>query len=445
MVPPPPSSSSAPPSAAGGASDHLDTRTAAIEVAEQLQDGLGGGAGDGATPDLLVVFATYHHQATLLDALDVVRGATEAKHLLACTAESVVAPGPDLEGGPAFAAVALRLPGVRIRPWTAPPEEPLPLSNPARLPEHVGADEDVRAVFLLGDPFSTPITRLLPAMNAPGGDEPLPLVGAIASGSSQPKGNVLVADDHAVRAGMVGVTLCGDVAVDVAVSQGCRPVGRAAVVTRSEGASVVELGGRPALELARETAEGLSGQDRRLLQNGLLLGTLIDENKRPFGRGDFLVRNVVGVDEERGTLAVGDTLRPGQTVQFHVRDERTAAEDLQLLLDAHAMDEAPAAGLLFTCNARATSRRRRGGGGESDADAAIAASAMAGPDADAPEGDGDARTDDAAIVASRFPGMPFAGFLAAGEIGPVGGRSHLHGHTAVLATIRPSGAPARRT
>jgi len=204
------------------------------------------------------------------------------------------------------------------------------------------------------------------------------------------------------------------------VSQGCRPVGRAAVVTRAEGAGVLELGGRPALELARETAEGLSPEDRRKLQSGLLLGRLIDETKRPFGRGDFLVRNVIGVDEERGALMVGETLRPGQTVQFHLRDEVTATEDLQLLLDAHAYGDPPAAGLLFTCNARA---RRRSGADALDPLAAATA-------AD--------RLDDADVVSSRFPGMPFAGFLAAGEIGPVGGQSHLHGHSAVLALLRPN-------
>jgi small ligand-binding sensory domain FIST len=43
---------------------------------------------------------------------------------------------------------------------------------------------------------------------------------------------------------------------------------------------------------------------------------------------------------------------------------------------------------------------------------------------------------DAEAVASELHGAPAAGFFAAGEIGPVGGRNHLHGFTASVLVFR---------
>jgi small ligand-binding sensory domain FIST len=97
--------------------------------------------------------------------------------------------------------------------------------------------------------------------------------------------------------------------------------------------------------------------------------------------------------------------RVGQTIQFHVRDAATAGEDLQLLLDAQQLKDRPFAGLLFTCNGRGTRMF-------SD------------------------RNHDVAVIRDRLGELPLAGFFAAGEIGPIGTQSFLHGHTAVLALLR---------
>jgi small ligand-binding sensory domain FIST len=203
----------------------------------------------------------------------------------------------------------------------------------------------------------------------------------------------------------IGVSIAGDVDLQCVVSQGCRPIGRTLVITRAQRNRVLELGGRPAMAALEEMAATLDERERDLLGKGLLMGTVIDERNRPFGRGDFLVRNLLGVDKDAGAILVGDLPRVGQTVQFHARDAITAAEDLQLLLDAEELKERPFAALLFTCNGRG--RRLFG----------------------APD-------HDVRIIDDRLGPLPMAGFFAAGEIGPVGARSFLHGHTAALALFR---------
>ncbi len=182
------------------------------------------------------------------------------------------------------------------------------------------------------------------------------------------------------------------------VSQGCRPIGKPFVVTRAQRNFVEELGGEPALGRLRELAERATDAERELLQRGLHVGLVVDEHKAEFGRGDFLVRNVLGADRETGAIAVGDQVGVGQTVQFHVRDAEAADEDLRELL--RGVDARGA--LLFTCNGRGRHL-------------------FGTPD------------HDAGVVAQLLGPIPAAGAFCAGEIGPVGGRNFLHGFTASLA------------
>ena len=146
----------------------------------------------------------------------------------------------------------------------------------------------------------------------------------------------------------------------------------------------------------------LPPEDRELLGRGLHVGRVIDEYKAEPGRGDFLVRGVVGVDQQSGAMAVGDEIEVGETIRFHVRDADSADEDLRTLLER---ETEPAAGaLLFTCNGRGSRL-------------------FSVPD------------HDASLVSKMLGGLPLAGFNCAGEIGPVGGKNFLHGFTASIALL----------
>ena len=176
------------------------------------------------------------------------------------------------------------------------------------------------------------------------------------------------------------------------------------IVTRAENNVIRELGRRPALESLRDIFQELSDDDQRRIQDGLHIGRVINEYRGDFQRGDFLVRNVIGVDRDSGALGITDRVRVGQTVQFHVRDAATADEDLRALLrlDRGANPRRPAAALVFSCNGRGTRL-------------------FPGPDHDA-------RT-----VRAEAGDVPLAGFFAQGELGPVGGQNFIHGFTASVA------------
>jgi small ligand-binding sensory domain FIST len=232
----------------------------------------------------------------------------------------------------------------------------------------------------------------------------MPVLGGLASaagaGSASLFLNGQVVDSGAVACSLSGIDLLP------CVSQGAAPVGPEMTITGVDGNLISELASRPALERLREAISELEPDERDLAAEGLLLGVVIDENQPDYGRGDFLVRPIVGVDPESGGLAFADRVRVGQTVRLHVRDSGSATDDLReaLAARAEALGPSGAAGaLLFTCNGRG-------------------AHMFAAPD------------HDAAAVDEAF-GAPAGGFFCAGEIGPVGGRNFLHGFTATMAVF----------
>lgn len=370
-----------------------------MEVADQLIDGIGDSC------DLLMLFGSYHHRAAFSDGASYIRHSIDASVTLGTTGEAVLGGDEELDGGAGLTAIALNLGEAKLKTWTTTPDDPFRLKQPAMMRERLGFDDEFRVGILLADPFSCPVPRLVPALSGCGEGKPVPLVGGVASGSTQPGMNVLVLDDQVTSVGGIGVSISGDIDVDFVVSQGCRPIGKPLVVTKAKDNLMLELGSRPAYEVLQELGQGLSEHEKHLLRSGLLVGSVINEYKPRFGRGDFLIRNVLGFDQRTKGIAVADRARVGQTIQFHVRDKDTAAEDLQLLLDAQQLSTPPFGGLLFTCNGRG--ERLFG-----------------------------EPSHDISMIHDRLGNMPVAGFFAAGELGPIGDGSFLHGHTASLALFR---------
>jgi small ligand-binding sensory domain FIST len=256
-------------------------------------------------------------------------------------------------------------------------------------------DERERTLVLLADPFSMPVEAFLDA--APESYPGLRVIGGLASAARGPGGNRLVLDGDLFTDGAVGALLPVRDTLHAVVSQGCRPIGSPMTVTKSDGRVIYELAGRPALERLVELLENLDPDERELAQRGIHLGRVIDEHKIEFDRGDFLVRTVLGGDRDVGAIAVGDEVDIGATVQFQVRDATSADLDLRELMAGRRAHGA----LVFTCNGRGTHLFGR-------------------PD------------HDAQVVNAHVEGDATAGMFCAGEVGPIGDRSFLHGFTASI-------------
>ena len=375
---------------AAGLSTDAGTADAAAEAARAAARELPPGG-----VDLAFLFVSHEHLEDAAAAAHVVREELEPGHLVGCAAQGVLAGAREVEEGPAVAVWAASLPGAEIEGFHLAAEDGDGLVS-GGFPYAGAAD----LVALLADPFTFPVGEFLAELNHEYGT--LPLVGGLATGGG-PGSQALVLDDEVYDHGAVGVALTG-VRVATVVSQGCAPIGREAVVTAAEGNVVHELAGQPAVEWVRAQIASLSPERQLAAARGILAGLVIDENKADYGRGDYLMRALIGVDEKRGSLAIGETARVGQTFRLHVRDAATADEDLRENLASAVEGVRPAGALLFTCNGRGTNMF---------------------PQAD----------HDAALVAEALGAPAVAGFFCGGELGPVGGRAFLHGFTATLAVF----------
>ncbi len=369
-----------------------DTSEGAVEAARAAGAELAG-----AHPDLAMVFASGAHLVAPEPTLEAVQEVLAPGSLVGCGAGGVLAAGREVESGTAVAVWAASFDGTgEARSFHATAG----LGRSDDIPDLSGA----RAVILLCDPYSFPTTDALADLHAiaPG----VPAIGGLVSARTGDGGGALFFDGEVREHGAVGVSLHG-VEILPCVSQGAAPVGREVTITAAEGNIIHELAGRPALQTLEEIIGGLRPRERALIAGGLLIGIVLDSGKPEYEQGDFLVRGVLGADEESGQLAIGATVREGQIVRLHARDARSADEDLRrsLSLRAEATDGGlPAGALVFTCNGRGR--------------------AMFGSD-----------DHDAKMIERELRGAPAAGFFAAGEIGPVGPRSFLHGYTATLAVF----------
>jgi small ligand-binding sensory domain FIST len=359
----------------------------------------------GQRPDLLCLFICGDDPAMVESASTRAMEVAGARTTLGCRAGGVIGAGRGVENEPAVSVFAACLPGVRCTPLhlelVRTPDGAAVTGMPDR------RSDDAVAVFL-ADPFTFPVADFVQRSHHDLNG--LPLIGGVASGPPDGGSARLFLDGHSVPAGAVGVVLGGPVTARPLVSQGCCPFGPPMIVTKAESNVLLELAGMPALAKLEQIVAGLPAKDRPAAVRGLQIGVAMDEYAEEHERGDFLIRPVVGADQQRGAIAIGDVVEVGRTVRFQVRDASAADEDLEELFIRFRAEAGPVGGaLLFSCNGRG---------------------ATMFPSAD----------HDVLAVRAGLDITGVAGFFAAGEIGPVAGRNHLHGFTASILVFGTGGA-----
>lgn len=373
------------------------------ECVAQIEDPAAG------RPDLAIVFVGSSHRSQFSEAPAHLIRNLDVGHLIGCSGGGIIGRGREIEHAPAVSITAAWLPGVKIQTFQLQETEVPDLDAPPdRWHDWLKVNPaDKPSFILLADPFSFPIEET--ALGLDYAYPSRPKIGGLASDAAFPGGNALLCENFLVRTGLVGVALSGNLAMDTVVAQGCRPVGQPMVVTGAEKNHVTQLDRTAPLEMLRRLVSQLPARDRQLADHSLFLGIQMDPFKQNCCRGDFLIRNVIGIDHRRGNLVIGAVPRVGQTVQFHLRDHETSTEDLTDLLDRFCADK-PAhtaeGALLFSCLGRGEYLY-----GEPD--------------------------HDSKLFRQRVGDLPLGGFFCNGEIGPVGGTTYLHGYTSSFGVFRP--------
>lgn len=332
------------------------------------------------------------------------------KNLLGSTCSGVITDTTEIENQPAVCAILLQFDHVLVTPFYLTGSAIAQMSEAQHWYKHFDVyPHEKPNFFIIPDPFSVDINELLNAFNKA---YPLcPVIGGLASASSQAGENTLILNTNCYDEGCIGLSFQGDIRVETIVSQGCRPVGKSYVVTRAEGNIIYELGGRTFYSVLEDVLTNQANDyDRRLAQEAVFIGISADEYKSDLKLGDFLIRPVIGLDQESQAGAVADYVQAGQTIKFHLRDAVSATDELISLLSAQTqknMQKNPSAALIFSCNGRGKDFFN-------------------------------VSDHDLNIIKDHFGKIPLAGFFCSGEIGPVAGKNFSHGLTSSIALFYPS-------
>jgi len=385
---------------ASAVSERVDTRAAVREAAETLK------AHRDRPPDLVLVFISPHHAANFEHVSGWIKDELAPRTLAGCSAAGVIGAGRELENREALSLTAAWLPNSRV----------------SMLHLEVGPDDPQRAwprllktsqreascVIVLVDPYSFDAESLVDGL-----DRAYPetaKLGGLVSGGAENQSTALFTNAGVRREGALVLALSGDWKTHTVVAQGCRPVGEPFIVTRAKGNVIRELNaGKPA-EVLRKLYENMNARDHSLFNTSLFLGIDMGDQRSRYGQGDFLIRNVLGIDPESGAMAIDARVRDYQVAQFHLRDSEASAHELiqQLrTLSASQPTEHIRGALLFSCLGRG--ERLYG-----------------------------APNHDSNVFAQRVSGVSLSGFFSNGEIGPVGRKTFLHGYTSVFAVFSDS-------
>ena len=354
-------------------------------------------------PDLVVVFVAGYSPDFFENAVQRIAELTNGRNVISVSCQSLVAGDQEIEDTKGISIWAACWPDAEVTPMTLEFSSESGQSSFVGLPQDKWQDDAVLLMF--SEAYSFPSDAILEHLSKayPG----LRVFGGVSDTGLDPSTARLMLNGQMQSDGAVAIRLSG-VDVQTVVSQGCRPIGDAMIVTDAERNVIGSLGGQPAFELIKKIYATLPTQDKERVERGLHLGIAMSELKDEFQYGDFLIRNVIGIDEDIKSITISDYVRKGRTVKFHIRDQVSASIELRSMLE-EAMKERhhdnPGAALAFTCNGRGTHLFEQ-------------------------------PHHDAAMIRKIVGKVPTAGFFAAGEFGYVGNSNFLHGFTASIALFQ---------
>ena len=359
--------------------------------------------GPDLVPDLVIIFVAGYPPEAFEDAVQRITELTNGRNVISVTCQSLVAGDREMEDTKGISIWAACWPDAEVTPMTLELLSESGQSSFVGLPQDQWQDDSVLLMF--SEAYSFPSDAILEHLNMthPG----LRVFGGVSDTGLDVSAARLMLNGQVQSKGAVAVRISG-VNVQTVVSQGCRPIGDAMIVTDAERNVIGTLGGQPAFDTIKKIYATLPTQDRERVERGLHLGIVMSELQDEFQYGDFLIRNVIGIDEETKSITISDYIRKGRTVKFHIRDQVSASIELKSMLENAMTDEAPkrpAAALAFTCNGRGSHLFEK-----SD--------------------------HDAAMIRQIVGEVPTAGFFAAGEFGYVGNSNFLHGFTASIALFQ---------
>jgi small ligand-binding sensory domain FIST len=258
---------------------------------------------------------------------------------------------------------------------------------------------------LMPDSYNGQAQQLLRTLHNEAGYSPV--VGAGSSESGIVGATFQMSGDKIASNAVAGVHLSGSFTSLIDITQGCQPITQPLVITEADGNIIYEIDERPAFEVFASVLKGPFLDDLRRALMYVFVGLPADQQRNTVGAGEYLVRNIIGLDSSKGAIAIADHVQEGQSMIFTLRDGNRARDDLGQMLQRQRQrlnGKKPAFGFYFNCCARGASLYGIPG-------------------------------IDSAYIRQILGDFPLIGMFGGYELAPLGGANHLFAYTGVLALI----------
>ncbi len=384
----------------GQSSNHV-TERAAEEATTRAMTRAGGGQAD-----LVLVFFTVDHLPGYEKLIGAVRRITQTDQILGCSGTGVLTGEGEIEGSPGIAVLVLASDHIKSHPFLFHPLRDRDQEIGFEVAQAIGAQSGKESLLvLLPDAYNSQPRRLFQGIEEQLGF--LSVVGAGCSENGTHGKTYQLYGERITTNALSGLLLTGSFESSIGITQGCQPVTEPMVITKAQGNLIFEINHRPAFETFAKVIKGPFLDDLRRALAFVFAGLPSDPHQNSVAPGQYLVRNIVGLDPQKGILAVAEEVFEGEQMVFTLRDAQRAREDLSQMLERQSRNlggKSPQLGLYFNCCARGTSLYGIPG-------------------------------IDTAYIRQSLGDFPLIGFFGNFELGPLGRKNRLLAYTGVLALI----------
>jgi small ligand-binding sensory domain FIST len=360
--------------------------------------------------DFAIIFFTADHAAQQGELVATLIRTVGTDCVVGCSGAGVLTGDKEIEGSGGMAVLVVASDDLVARPFIFEPLKGNETNLGASFGEFLAKTQEQHSLMiLLPDTYNGNPQPLLESMASKAGFHRV--VGAGSTENGTLGATFQLCGDKLATNSVAGAYLSGDFEAHVDITQGCQPISESMVITKAEGNLIYEINDRPAIEVFARLLKGPLAEDIRRALMVLFVGVPADRQENSVAAGKYLVRNIVGLDPEKGILGVAEKVSEGEAMIFAMRDGQRAREDLGQMLQRHVATlggKKPAFGLYFNCCARGSSLYGFSG-------------------------------IDSAYIHQALGDFPLIGMFGGYELAPLGRANRLFAYTGVLALITEQG------
>ena len=356
--------------------------------------------------DLAMIFFTADHAGHQRELVTAVIRTVGTDCVFGSSAAGVLTGEGEIEGSGGIAVLVIAGEEIIGRPFIFEPLRGNETNLGASFGEFLAKTQEQNSLMvLLPDTYNGNPQPLLRSMASKAGFHPV--IGAGSTENGAAGATFQLCGDKLASNAIAGAYLSGAFDAHIDITQGCQPISEPMMITKAEGNLIHEINDHPAIEVFAKLLKGPLAEDLRRALMVLFVGLPADRQENSVAAGNYLVRNIIGLDPEKGILGVAEEVSAGEAMIFAMRDGQRARDDLAQMLhrQVEMLDgKKPAFGLYFNCCARGSSLYGLPG-------------------------------IDSAYIAQALGDFPLIGMFGGYELAPLGRTNHLFAYTGVLALI----------